>query len=384
MLYVLQQMSTQMKYWVFFFITLTSIPAWPQQKLLEQPATLEIVKKGLYCIYNTESSQAERYIKQVEQLMPHHPVAPMMKALNINWSANPIEPETADFRKLIGNLQISLERTKTYLKDDPNDMEAVFFAMAIHSWLAQFYDEDGQTLKALGAAKKAYHFMKIGFDMLDKSPEFYFSTGLYNYYRVQYPESNPVYKPFVWVFRDGDKKLGLAQLDRASREAVFTRAEASMYLSHIYLRYEDQPTKAMQYTEGLVKRFPKNTFFKIINVEALLAAEQYAKTYTTIQALVGDKKDFYRMSGEVFYGIYMEKHLNDMEKAQSWYQKSLLTGQELGARADNKKSLAYAGLARIAVSRGKIDEARDYYRNALKLAQYDKVKDEAKSYLRDS
>ena len=353
-----------------------------QKNLLDHPEVLNVVKSGLYFIYNTESEQAEKYIQQVEQSMPEHPVGSMMRALNINWSSNPIEADTKEFRKLIGYLQLSLDRTEKYLAQDQDNLEAIFFAMAIHSWLAQFYDEGGQTFKALNAAKKAYHYMKIGFGLLDENPEFYFSTGLYNYYRVQYPESNPVYKPFVWVFREGDKALGLQQLDHASFEAVFTKAEALMYLAHIYLRYEDNPGLATRYSGRLVKMYPKNTFFKVTYTEALLAQENYDGAITIIKKLLTNDKDFYRMSGEIFYGIYLENQQRNYAMAKDHYLAALTIGETLGARSDNKKSLAYAGLARIAHKNGDTQGAKDYYRKAMKLAQYDQVKKEGKSYIR--
>lgn len=344
---------------------------------------MEVVKKGLFYIYNTDQRKAEQYIQTVEELMPHHPVAPMMRALNTNWSSNPLETDSEAFQQLMNYLQLSLERTKNYLKRDPEDIEAVFFAMAIHGWLAQFYDEDGQTFKAFGAAKNAYHYMKTGFELLNESPEFYFSTGLYNYYRVVYPEVNPVYKSFVWFFRDGDKKLGLSQLDYASNYALFTKAEASMYLAHIYLRYEDQPEIAVKYSRRLVEMYPNNTFFKVNHAESLLAAERFDQALPLVELLLEQQKDFYRMSGEIFQGVYYEKHLANLKEAKSWYKRSMVTGENMGPRADNKKSLACAGLARIARAEGDDEGARRYYRDALKLAQYDKVKDEAKEYLRN-
>ena len=88
------------------------------------------------------------------------------------------------------------------------------------------------------------------------------------------------------------------------------------------------------------------------------------------------------MSGEIFYGIYLEKHVKDLGRAKVWYEKSLVSGEQLGARSENKKSLAQAGLARIAHAQGESEAARVHYRKALKLAQYDEVKNEAKRYLR--
>jgi len=373
-----------MKPWVLFLLIFSFLPGIAQKKLLEQKTALDIVEKGLTYIYNTEQRKAEQYIHLVEELMPHHPVAPMMRALNTNWSSNPLETDSEEFNKLIGYLQLSLERTKNYLKRDPDDMEAIFFAMAIYGWLAQFYDEDGHTFKALGAAKNAYHYMKLGFERLDQSPEFYFSTGLYNYYRVVYPEVRPIYKPFVWFFRDGDKQLGLEQLQYASNHALFTKAESSMYLAHIYLRYENQPNAAVKYSNQLVKEFPKNTLFKVNHAESLLSARQYPEALPIIKQLLTEKKDFYRMSGEIFNGLYLENHLKNTKEATNWYRKALETGKDMGPRADNKKSLAYAGLARIAHANGEDESAHKFYKEALKLAQYNKTKEEAKGYLRDT
>ena len=371
-----------MRYLVIFFVFLHSIQCWPQAKLLDHPQALEVVKKGLYHIYNAESQKAFQYIEEVEQLLPQHPVGPMMRALNTNWSSNPLEIGSREFKQLTGYLQLSLDRTKDLLDGNSKDMEGVFFAMAINSWLAQFYDEDGATFKALSAAKRAYHYMKIGFDMMDQSPEFYFSTGLYNYYRVQYPESNPIYKPFMWFFRNGDKALGLQQLEQASKIATFTKAEAAMYLAHLNLRYEQKPHTAVRFSGRLVQQYPNNVFFKINYVEALMAAGAYQEAYPIIQKLLGKEKPFYRMSGEIFYGIYLEQFSKDRGKALIWYHKSLETGEELGRRADNKKSLAHAGIGRISQKQGDEEAARNHFRKALKLAQYDSVKDEAKAYLR--
>ncbi|MDH3708716.1 MAG: tetratricopeptide repeat protein [Cyclobacteriaceae bacterium] len=373
-----------MKYWVIFFVFISSFKSYPQQRLLEHPHALAIVKKGLFHIYNAETHEAVGYIEQVEQLMPKHPVGPMMRALNTNWSSNPLEIDSKEFNQLNGHLQLSLDLTKKMLQDDPKHMEGVFFAMAINSWLAQFYDEDGSTFKALNAAKRAYHFMKLGFELMDQSPEFYFSTGLYNYYRVQYPESNPVYKPFMWFFRSGDKQLGLEQLEEASKIATFTKAEAAMYLAHLNLRYEQKPKVAVKFSGQLVKQYPNNIFFKINFTEALLAAGYYQQAYTIIQNLLQQKKTFYRMSGEIFYGLYLEQFEKNPGKALIWYTKSLDTGKDLGPRADNKKSLAHVGIARINHAGGDHHQARDHYKQALKLAQYDTIKDQAKAYLRNN
>ncbi|MGI9543973.1 MAG: tetratricopeptide repeat protein, partial [Cyclobacteriaceae bacterium] len=278
------------------------------------------------------------------------------------------------------HLLTSLERTHAILDKDDENIEGIFFAMAINSWLAQFYDEDGSTFKALGSAKRAYTFMKKGFDLTDKSPEFYFSTGLYNSYRVQYPESNPVYKPFMWFFRSGDKALGIKQLKIASQRALFTKSEAAMYLAHLFLRYEKDPISALTYSRSLINNFPKNPVFKVNHVEALLEAKRYADAQSIIENLLRLPQPFFRMSAEIFHGMYLEKHLKDLTKAKAFYLKGIETGTSLGDKAENRLSFAYAGLARISHKEGDQDQALTYYKKASKLAQYRTIKEEAKAY----
>ncbi|MEZ0611599.1 hypothetical protein ACAW74_24015 [Fibrella sp. WM1] len=49
-----------------------------------------------------------------------------------------------------------------------------------------------RNLKAVGESRKAYVYMKDGFQLMDKNVEFYFSTGLYNYYVERYPIGHSV------------------------------------------------------------------------------------------------------------------------------------------------------------------------------------------------
>ena len=52
-----------MKYRIIFFVLFIALKANAQEKLMEQPHALEIVEKGLFCIYNTDSKKADGYIK---------------------------------------------------------------------------------------------------------------------------------------------------------------------------------------------------------------------------------------------------------------------------------------------------------------------------------
>ena len=108
-----------------------------------------------------------------------------------------------------------------------------------------------------------YSFMKKGFDLTEEYREFNFPVGMYNYYREKYPELHPVYKPFMFFFRNGDVSKGLRQLERSVKENVFTKPEAGMFLVHIYLYYENNPAAALKIIQQ-VKRFSSEVITKKI------------------------------------------------------------------------------------------------------------------------
>ena len=64
------------------------------------------------------------------------------------------------------------------LRENKDDVEANFFLMACHAYLAELYVNNGYNFKALGEAKSAYKYIKIGFNHIDDNPEFYFSSGI--------------------------------------------------------------------------------------------------------------------------------------------------------------------------------------------------------------
>ena len=53
-----------------------------------------------------------------------------------------------------------------------------FSALTAHSYLASLYNNKSESLKAVGESKKAYNYLRDGFVLIGKNPDFYFTTGL--------------------------------------------------------------------------------------------------------------------------------------------------------------------------------------------------------------
>jgi tetratricopeptide (TPR) repeat protein len=341
-----------------------------------------LLKKSVDLVYNTELEALNQTAQKVERRLPDHPVNPLLKALAIRAAAYPIDVNSEDFEKMRIYLEKTVELSEAMLESDPNNAEANFFALASLGLLSMYENDAGNSLKALGYAKNAYGYLKEGFELKEKYPEFYMSTGLYNYYRVKYPEVNPVYRPFTWFFRDGDIKLGLQQLDRAYRKSIFMRPESAAYLTHIYLHYEEKPRKALPYARDMVDAYPRNLSFVVGYLEASIASGIFSGMDEYVKQLQGSEKTYFRMTGQLFEAMLLEKRDRRWEEAERIYAQAVATGKSLKSdEAQNYRSYAYAGMARTAIAREEHERARDFYKNALSEAKYPPIEKEAKAYL---
>ena len=351
--------------------------------ILENKQAYALTEQALNHIYNVDTKQSERLIQQIDQLLPNYPAVPLLEALSIRSANYPLEPGSAAFQRMKDYLYKVIDQSEAILDEDEDHAEANFFMLSAHGLLALYENEDGNTFKAVGRAKNAYSYLKNGFDLMEVYPDFYFSTGLYNYYREKYPELHPAYRPFMWFFRGGDTALGLKQLATAVDKSLFLGVESADYLTHIYLFYEDRPDKALTYAQRLVREYPNNPYFTVNHVHAALGAGQFAGVDTYVQQLIQSDKRYFQVTGHLFEGMLLEKRDQRWDEAERAYLRSLQGNIGIaGEEARNYRSYAYAGLARIADHKKKTAQAVSLYKQALDAAQYPPVKQEAEAYLR--
>ncbi|CAN5132543.1 hypothetical protein BH23BAC1_BH23BAC1_00230 [soil metagenome] len=342
---------------------------------------MELVEVAMFNMYNLNSTESEKCIEKIEDLLPVHPVSPFLKALNIYWKEMPIHSKHSEFGNFIALLQETIDRSASLLEKDKKNEEAIFFSLAAHGYLAQYYADEKSIFKAIREANNTYSYMKLGFNMLYDHSEFYYTTGLYNYYREQYPEMHPLYKPFMWFFAGGNKQLGLEQLKIASQDAVFTRVEALNYAAHINLRYELNPAKAEKFAVQLVKEFSRNNLYKAIYIETLLTLEKFSEARPLIFELESANSSYFKMIGEVYKATLLEKQEKKYEQAKISFNRAIEFSSAISIKTDHYKSMSYCGLARLSLKSGDNEAARDHYKKALGIAQYYSVKKEAEKFL---
>ncbi|WP_234735504.1 tetratricopeptide repeat protein [Tellurirhabdus bombi] len=365
---------------IFFFLLFLLSSQLVSAQITTDAAMQQTILKALDHMYNYQFDASENYQRQIRAKYPQHPVVPILRAMQLYWEYLPLRDNKAVTAQYVQLLNQGLALTEKRLKEDKNDPESVFFALTAHSYLAAKYNFDDETMKAVGEAKKAYTYLKQGFDLMERNPEFYFTTGLYNYYVERYPQDHSIVKPVMWFFQSGDMALGIRQMETAIRRGVFTRVETAFYLMHIYLEHENQPGRAAALVKNLADKYPNNPLFSMRSAEALLLAGRTAEALPYLERIQKMPQKVLDMPTKALEGLYYER-TSEEEKALAAYQAAI----KLPFYAEFTKEFqghAYAGLARLAARSGDKAKAKSYYKKTLDIAEYKTTKREAKAFLK--
>jgi tetratricopeptide (TPR) repeat protein len=373
-----------MKKVIYFLLGLFWLNFTAQAQLLNDPTNLNLTSLALDKIYNAEFGEARKYIEQIKKNYPKHPIIPFLNAYAISWENMPLQKGQTEFTYYNQYLQLSLQYAQNLLKSDKNNLEGIYFTMAAYSLLAIHESESGDFMTAVGYGKNAFQYIKKGFNLTEKFADFYFSTGVYKYYAIQYPETHPIAKPFAAFFPEGNKAKGLEYLHIAGQNSRFSKVEAYMYLHAIYAKYEQNNYQAWLSAQQLVSLYPNNSFFWLRNCESLIALGRYAEAEAILPKFSAKNKSIYQAAQNLFKGIIQEKYYKNLTIAQNLYNQVIGLNKVDKRYTKDYQAFAHAGLARIAHQTGDKPKAKENYKKALKLSEYEGLKLEAKNYLKNN
>lgn len=347
-----------------------------QKNLLESPETLVYVKNGLDAIYSFDFSEGDANISLVQEKYPDHPAVPFMKALKIYWENFPLIPDHQKSEEFSVLMENCIDLSRSRLEENPEDMEAIFFDLFGRAFYVMFWADNGKPGKVIPHLNTLYKHTREGFSLMEVFNEFYFTTGLYNYYIEAYPEKHPAYKSIVSLFQDGDMTLGLKQLQYCAENTIFLRVEAKLFLSLLYLNYENDPDSSSIFASELYTEFPNNPFYAGKYLEILIYNEKYFFAPVILKRLRDQDHPFALMQYKLFSALILEKTENKYSEARKLYEEALELSLEYGYFTNHYSAIAYMGIGRYFQQKGNTSKARKYFRMAEKNTTYDYVLDD--------
>lgn len=333
---------------------------------------MAVIRQGIDKTYNSEFDAADKIYREVERRAPGHPAGPLLNSLNYYYRYYPLTPESPGAKPFEDNLAESIRRAGVMMDKNSEDIEAQAMDMIARSLLNMYYVDNGNNFRAIPQIMPIYRSVMKGFNLKDKFNEYYFTTGLYNYYREAYPEAHPVYKPVTSLLQKGNKAMGIKQLQYAADSCAFLRNEALVFLKIIYLNYENNPERAMFYAKRLFDKYPGNLTFLASYAETLIMNKQYEKARAPLYLLLskGSKDVGIVMKGLILKGIYEEKVKKDLAVAEKNYLSGLKDAEDLGPTVDAYRAYACLGLARVYKAKGNEDKASEYRKLGEDYARY--------------
>ena len=371
------------------------LKAYPQN-ILHHEATLARVESCLEAIYGFDFDPARSSIEKLKKELPNHPAPYFLEGLWYYWRYFPILPGDRQIEPFLEAMERAIDLSTQRLKVDDTDLEGIFFDMHARAFRGMFWADNGRPGRVIRDLDNMYRQTMKGITFKEEFVEFYFSSGLYNYYIEAYVELRPVYKPIAALFRKGDKELGIKELHYATEHTTYIRYESLLFMSLLQLNYEKDLEAAATYARELHQLFPDNIYYSGQLLIILLHNDRFPEARGVLENLENQPGAFAKLLVDMGRGFMLERsggyhlpgQINEVSKAgqneptaakraeaRTYYERSLHLAEPFGAITDLYKAVCLAGLARISYAEGNEKGMRRNRRKSSSASSYEFIID---------
>ena len=339
-------------------------------QILKDTTSMRLVKEYVDYAYNFQFSEADDNISVLSKEYPGHPAIYLLKGLVVYWEGYPLISGSAERPEFESNLRKCIEICEEN-PDPVNETEYLLTNLCARGLLLLFYADNDLPMDVIPLAASTYKYVRRSFEYSGTQNDLTYFTGIYSYYREAYPEVHPIYRPLAALFLKGDKERGIRDLKTAAGKSIVMSAQATAFLSYIYLGFENNFTEAVKYSEILHARYPRNEQYYCELIKNLLLVKRFNEAERLIQHdTAANDNPYTKVQNTIFMGVIQEKTYRNYKKAQDLYNEGIEKIELYGPYADEIMSMAYLGLGRIAEEYGDIRNTNYYRRKGMNLTTY--------------
>jgi hypothetical protein len=255
-----------------------------------------------------------------------------------------------------------------------NEAEYLLANLCARGMLLMFYADNDRNIEVFPLATSTYQYLRRSFGFTSVYSDFFYFTGLYNYYREAYPKAHPVYKPLAFLFPKGNRAKGLKELQTAAINSIVLKEESFSFLSEICISYENNYQQASYYSKSLHELYPANMQYLAVYIKNLLLMKRYDEAERLIRSSSTKvSNSYYQAQLSIFNGILQEKKYHDIKLAQQYYNKGVRDISIFGDYGNEFAAYAYFGLSRISEVNGDKHNKKIYRKQAMELVDFKKV-----------
>lgn len=349
------------------------VPFSSDAQVLRDTASSNMVKRCVDNIYNFRFDEAREIAEVINQNFPKHPVGLILSGMITYWENFPLLPSTSPGNSFQDDLRTCIRLCEEHT-DQSDYAEFLLANLGARGLLLMFYADNELSNEVFPLAKTTWRYLRESFDHTSSYYDYYFFTGLYNYYREAYPDRHPVYKVLAVLFPKGNIEKGLKELRMAADNSILLKAEAAFFLSHIFINFENNYSRGEAYSRFLHETYPGNEQYLAIYINNLLLLKKYDAAENLIRAKNESVRNPYVQAElTIFIGIIREKKYKDLHEAQRLYNKGIADITPYINYGDEIAAYAYFGLSRIADAGNDRQAKKLYRRRALDLTDYKAV-----------
>ncbi len=343
-------------------------------QVLDDTLTVQRIRTGIASIYNLEYKEAETVYDEITTLYPEHAVGYLFRGILTYWRHYPLIPSSPARKDFESDLKkcIELSEQNSYVAD--YEPESVLANVCARGMLLLFYADNDLSMNVIPLAAGSYRYVRRSFDFVSHFSDFYYFTGIYNYYREAYPRLHPVYKALAALFPPGDMTKGLSELVKSANESIFLKAESYSILAWIYTVFENNYSEALRYSTILTSLHPDNLLFRSLHIKTLLLLNLYSEAELVINKPVRDSSNrYYNSQLIIFNGLLQEKKYKNYDLAKDKYEEGIIAMSHFGAFGNEFSAYAYYGLSRISNHQGDKTGKQAFRRKGNELADNKKI-----------
>ncbi len=226
------------------------------------PGSLERVRmltlEGVRYLYNFDVAKASAKFDEAIAVDPSHPRPYLSRVMAPLWKFL-VTRADSDFQEVTRLTAECIDVAEKYLENNEDDADALACLGTAYGFRAYAGGVDKSYLKAAWDGRKSYGYLV---DAVRADPQFYDAylwLGLYHFAVGTIP------KALQWIVGilgiDGDKELGIREIELAARKGVYNAPQAKYFLVQFYPWYRGDFEAGENVLDELVRDFPANTVF---------------------------------------------------------------------------------------------------------------------------
>ena len=182
-------------------------------------------------------------------------------AATTTWWRILLDPESRTLdAQFLAEADKAVKSTEAWVARAPRSAEAHFYAGAAAAVRVQWRVLRDQKVTAAREGKRIRQELERAVALDPALDDAHFGIGMYKYYADVAPAAAKMLR-FLMLLPGGDRKEGLAEMQRARARGRLLQGEADYQLQIIYLWYEKRVGDAVALLESLHERYPGNPLF---------------------------------------------------------------------------------------------------------------------------